>query len=296
MDWGAVLKVVDRAALVGLVVSVMLASLLWGLDPASGGGSPGGRVSLVLVGLCLSWVLGRRVLGLRRIGLDGLAWVGIACWVVVAAACMICTDVTGMPSGGREIALVTLWITLPLAFLASDAGWFFALRPSGMIARSLRVIAFGTACLSVLLWWLGPWVWPSALMRGGGPGGLLLMLGWFAFTAISHALVPAVMRRDQRVRVEQEHRRGDRALMTLQCPRCLLWVQMHSGVILCPGCSLRLRLEFEEPRCGCGYPLHRLSGPHCPECGFEVPPAQRWGAARGPSVPPSAESPTPPGA
>ena len=101
---------------------------------------------------------------------------------------------------------------------------------------------------------------------------------------LCHLLVPISMRRERRVRAAEEAAMGDRAMLTLQCPRCTLWMQMHSGLILCPGCMLSLRVEFPEPRCECGYPLHRLSGPNCPECGFEVPPERRWGAARAPGA------------
>ena len=37
-----------------------------------------------------------------------------------------------------------------------------------------------------------------------------------------------------------------------------------------------MTIEFEEPRCDCGYLLYRLVGDTCPECGRAVPLSSRW--------------------
>ena len=56
----------------------------------------------------------------------------------------------------------------------------------------------------------------------------------------------------------------------LQCPRCRAALTLRQGWSSCTGCQLRIRIEIEEPRCACGYPLHLLSADKCPECGAAV--------------------------
>jgi uncharacterized Zn finger protein (UPF0148 family) len=80
----------------------------------------------------------------------------------------------------------------------------------------------------------------------------------------------------------------DRAVATLQCPRCRKWLQMQAGSVACPQCRLAITLQFQEPRCECGYPLHRLAGESCPECGRHIPPEQRWARSDGTVTPPFA--------
>ena len=92
----------------------------------------------------------------------------------------------------------------------------------------------------------------------------------------THVALPVLARADarrERARVAAAH---DRALATLQCVRCGQWMQMHSGKAACPRCKSIITLEFEEPRCECGYPLHRLNSANCPECGTDIPAEKRW--------------------
>jgi hypothetical protein len=52
---------------------------------------------------------------------------------------------------------------------------------------------------------------------------------------------------------------------------------------------------IEEPRCVCGYVLFRMSQETCPECGREVPEADRYTDARFRSMPgdaPAEHAPT----
>lgn len=284
MPRGVVAKMLDRVALTAAWLGVTAASVI--LIANGGRGTPAGQVTTAIAACSLCWLLGRAAWRLRRAGHPGLAWAAAVCWTVIAAGAIVCAFGAELPSSIAALGWMTVRVLLPVGLVGSDAGWLLLLRPHGLLARAHRVVILGTAALSALLWWSLPWLAPVGVMSGSATLGLGALLGWCFVTAVSHALMPALMRRDARVRAEAERRRGDRALATLQCPRCQLWVQMHSGVIRCPGCSLQVRLEFEEPRCACGYPLHRLSGPNCPECGLEVPPERRWGAARGPAAAP----------
>ncbi len=64
----------------------------------------------------------------------------------------------------------------------------------------------------------------------------------------------------------------------LDCPRCHVQQELLAGPSKCAHCGLRITVEVEEPRCTCGYQLYRLESNHCPECGREVPEADRWAA------------------
>jgi hypothetical protein len=58
-----------------------------------------------------------------------------------------------------------------------------------------------------------------------------------------------------------------------ECPRCRLEQTLPDGHSLCRGCGLPIHIDITEPRCDrCGYLLHRLSRPQCPECGAALDP------------------------
>ncbi len=62
------------------------------------------------------------------------------------------------------------------------------------------------------------------------------------------------------------------------CPRCQHEQALKPGTRACAECQLRISIEVEEPRCACGYLLHRLENDRCPECGRVVEESQRWAA------------------
>jgi len=68
--------------------------------------------------------------------------------------------------------------------------------------------------------------------------------------------------------------------VTLTCPRCKTQQQMRTGPAKCANCGLRITIDVEEPRCECGYQLYRLESERCPECGREIPEADRWAAGQ----------------
>jgi len=54
----------------------------------------------------------------------------------------------------------------------------------------------------------------------------------------------------------------------LACPRCGLQHAAPVGRTHCPGCRLMLSIELADAHCDtCGYPLYKLPGNRCPECG-----------------------------
>ena len=71
-----------------------------------------------------------------------------------------------------------------------------------------------------------------------------------------------------------------RMKVSMNCPRCADVIQLTLGHGACPQCKLAIHIECDEPRCECGYLLHKLTGVNCPECGMEVPEKLRWKSAQ----------------
>lgn len=86
-------------------------------------------------------------------------------------------------------------------------------------------------------------------------------------------------------------RMGDRHVgVHVRCPRCAAESEIAANTAAaCPSCRLLLRVQFEEPRCACGFLIYRLEGANCPECGRAVPDELRWrpGLTPSPASPPS---------
>ena len=55
-----------------------------------------------------------------------------------------------------------------------------------------------------------------------------------------------------------------------RCPRCGKPQRFARGTSKCAECGLHVIVEFEEPRCECGYLLYKLTGDVCPECGRRI--------------------------
>lgn len=233
-----------------------------------------------------AWGVGVSAHALDRLVAPPLGLAGAATTTIAAVLGVLLAwqDPIGVPPEARPGLLAALWITVPMSLLAADAGVLLGMRLVGGFARGLRLATLAvTALVTISLFAMPSLLGAAAGRAATGPiaTGLLAVAGL-------HLAMLVTARADARTEQRREARRPDRATVTLQCPRCSLWVRMHAGLILCPGCRLKLRIEFEEPRCGCGYPLHQLAGPSCPECGVEVPPEGRWGAARGASAVPPA--------
>jgi hypothetical protein len=73
---------------------------------------------------------------------------------------------------------------------------------------------------------------------------------------------------------------SERMKVSMNCPRCADLIQLPLGHGACPHCKLAIHIECDEPRCECGYLLHKLTGVNCPECGREVPEKLRWKSAQ----------------
>ena len=270
-------RVLDWLAIpAGILLSALL-WVLWMMDWQRRGPIEGPVVVAPLVA-GFGWLLVRRAANLEIPGFPGAGRLGALAALAATGAGLL---LTVAPPGSTVyvVGAATLWGALPLAVIAADAGWLFSRRALGWPVQVTRVAALGAVVLLAICVWSTPLVqWPQA--KSGRDELVLWLLLLGAVGGALHALVPILFLYDRRSREQQLAVSQDRALVTLQCPRCELWIKMNPGLVACPRCSLRIGVQFEEPRCGCGYPLHRLSGPACPECGQQVPPGRHWGMIR----------------
>ncbi len=94
------------------------------------------------------------------------------------------------------------------------------------------------------------------------------------------ALLP-ILGRLSRANTESQHEKtlGERTPIRIACPRCDQEQSVQAGASKCNGCGLRFTIDFEEPRCACGYLLYGLRSETCPECGQNITQSQRWDGA-----------------
>lgn len=105
-------------------------------------------------------------------------------------------------------------------------------------------------------------------------GRLMGMLGLAGFGL---TIVMVVMSFVVRARNKNTHETmSERFMVEVICPRCDTNNKIKIGTGKCSKCLLRIRVEIEEPHCECGYAIYRLASDRCPECGREIPPADRW--------------------
>lgn len=248
---------------------------------AAAGGSRGLQGFGTVVALGVGFALIRCSL---RLGPEGwkraLGWVGA---ISAGAASLMALTMTWFPetvdlnTAGMPRTCTALGF---IAVLTADAGVLGTITLRRWGDRLVRGGALTTAALvtvSVVLMCVTDTVaawWAGTLMS---PGIWLWLTAFVGIGLGAHLATPILGRLEERRERLRRATAPDRALLTLQCPRCSLWMQMHSGTVACPGCRLPLRIEFDEPRCHCGYPLHRLHGECCPECGRVIPAEQRWG-------------------
>lgn len=275
-------RVLDRVALAGLAVVCLLVLLVALTQSAEAGRLLGGTV----VGL-VGYALGRGALRLRA------PWTMLA-WAGVGAAAV-----------ATVIAWLAIWGGLGPAAEETLARWI-----GGLGAFAMLVADIGALGSFTLRRTLDRWVRGVALV-GMGVGVCLVeivcitgdsqVMEWLArqvpwaywvvgvtAAVAGHAAVPILGRMERQREARRLATMPDRAVATLQCPRCQKWLQMHAGSVACPQCRLAITLQFQEPRCECGYPMHRLASDACPECGRHIPPEQRWARPDGAVTPPFA--------
>jgi len=178
----------------------------------------------------------------------------------------------------------------------TTAGLAFMLR--GLVLwpenrpRAVRVLSFaswvcGAVAALVLLFaiWTDGWWWDEDILVKTFASMLTIAAGCGVGVFV-------VARLTQGDLVEHEDSAlGNRMLVNVKCPRCGQFTELRANTYgRCMTCDLKLKVEFEEPRCACGYLLHGLTGDVCPECGQSIKSKRGWGGEEEPA--PEAPPPT----
>lgn len=262
---------IDRLAIIAAAVLLVLVILL-----ALSGSSRADQLLPSLLVLVIGYALVRGSLLLQGPVLRLLGMLG----AMAAGGCMLVTLAwswnllrTANSDGFRQWVLPSLSLAAFAAFTA-DVGLLHRNPVRGVGARVARGLAAVCMAFTMGLAGLGflsdrGVTWSMGTATQSWPALVLACI----VTHVAAALLGRADARRERDRLAALH---DRALATLQCVRCGQWMQMHSGKAACPRCRSIITLEFEEPRCECGYPLHRMPSAQCPECGTEIPPEKRW--------------------
>lgn len=225
--------------------------LMWSLDHAARRG--------------VKWAL---VVGWIASGLATVAAVGfmLAIWV------QPWEDEFARVGGIAAVWLIALSVPLPFVSPTPLPRWARALVVLGTLYAAWIAFLSTNGILE-----LG---WVDRFVRSIGDDRFFRIHGAGVIFAFCGLLVAAVV---QRTRAVRQSERGTSVPWRLQipitCPRCGLAQSLAAGggeTSRCERCRLRIAIEIDEPRCSCGYALYRLTGTTCPECGREVPEADRW--------------------
>jgi hypothetical protein len=144
---------------------------------------------------------------------------------------------------------------------------------------TISVSALFGAYVLALIWWfdhIERLIDDDALLRGLGVLAIL--------TACGTVITPILWKVQSVRRVATSESIPLKVKVQVTCPRCHTSQHMSAGPAKCSQCGLRITLDVEEPRCVCGYLLHRLESDRCPECGRLVPESDRWAADKTPGV------------
>ena len=148
--------------------------------------------------------------------------------------------------------------------------------------RSIRAVAVGLAIVGALLlmtttasqtieeffdaiWKVIPW-------QVGAIVGLIALASHIA------SAILASIEKEKIAKLPETF--SERMKVSMNCPRCGELIQSPLGHSVCSHCKLAIHIECDEPRCECGYLLHKLNGVICPECGKDVPEKLRWKSAQ----------------
>jgi hypothetical protein len=164
----------------------------------------------------------------------------------------------------------------------TDCMLLLRLRFSKTLDRCIRAVAVGLAIVGALLlmataasqkfqdyfdaiWKVIPW-------QFGAIVGLIALASHIA------SAILASIEKEKIAKLPETF--SGRMKVSMNCPRCADVIQLTLGHGVCPHCKLAIHIECDEPRCECGYLLHKLTGVNCPECGMEVPEKLRWKSAQ----------------
>ncbi|MEE9130755.1 MAG: hypothetical protein V3T84_12110 [Phycisphaerales bacterium] len=142
-----------------------------------------------------------------------------------------------------------------------------------LAARALVVSIGGVVVVGMIMLWT-EWWFPYGVYVG------IVTAIWGSLTVIGALIVPMLARSLAKHRPQTAESIATKVVLEFSCPRCRAEQQLPTGLVRCSECRFALLIEIQEPRCACGYLLYQLRGDTCPECGREVPQADRWVGAQ----------------
>ncbi len=264
----------------------------------------------MIASLALAALLGIAALVLPRYGPDEevlVSTVAFTCFSIVALICATVLErrraVVFMWAGlGSAVVALLVWLTLIWfdtfldwrtervvvqvagmftigALLAAQSGLLALPRFDHVRDDVVRRWTIGVSVLLatyavILIWWF------DQIERVINGDILGRAIGVISIIAACGTVVTPILWKVQSVR-----RSGTGESISLKvevrivCPRCHHEQALKPGKRACSKCSLRISIELEEPRCACGYLLHRLENDRCPECGRAVEQRDRWAAS-----------------
>lgn len=214
------------------------------------------------------WIVVTACGGLGLLALSFLVWMS---FVWFNARLDYQTEETLVRLGGTLTILGVLGLHTSLLMLAALRGRV------GLAVRWLSIAAAcALACMLLVIIWEADWISSDWKARLSGTLALPAALGTIAIPVL--ARIEFVSRRDG-----EEHTIGRFVPVRFLCPRCQHESEQAANRrFLCPGCGLEANITVAEPRCTCGYLLHGLPEPVCPECGRAVEKGMWWRAEAAP--------------
>ena len=238
---------------------------------------------LQLIGSCVTIFIAASlaflcVLVLDRGILSSLMWLGIgACWLSALLWLFFIWFAEQLFSRG-EVSdyLLVVGIVNTLAAWSTYFGLMYWLPVTTGSLRSLRRVtlslASSFACILIILYVLGLSKLNSELFSVLSRVLGIVGIAGFGLTIVTVVLTFVVRAREKTNRDTM----SERFIVEIVCPRCDTSNKLKRGTGKCSKCSLRIRVEIEEPRCSCGYSVYRLASDRCPECGRAIAPGDRW--------------------
>lgn len=227
--------------------------------------------------------------------LTGYSLAGLMATVAIARGRLpwLAWTAVGLLLGSFVLWLVLIWFNRPLPWrieetiirlagtattcgiLSLHASLLLLVQFQRQFSRVVRAITIAAACITALL--IVTAIWEIDFLRGDD--WLARLMGACSIPAALGTIAVPVLARIEFVtrREGEEHMIARHVPVWRRCPRC-----GHEGEQdanrrgLCPGCGLEMTITLAEPRCACGYLLHGLREPICPECGRAIDKSDWW--------------------
>jgi hypothetical protein len=197
-----------------------------------------------------------------------VGWIGIGSSGVAALVGL--TIAWGNPVAMEDELVKLGAIATVVAIWASHMGLLMLPRidrSAWRIVRVMTLVTAGTLAIVII----------GVILAEDLDKWVAKLMGVLSILCSCGTVVTPILALLDRLRRRQAPETFDRRIaVRLACPRCGAEGVVETGGARCEGCSLRIEVRVDEPRCACGYLLYRLASASCPECGRPVDPRDRW--------------------